>query len=94
MRALHASLLIFLGFVGSWAKGRGGGARCSVRTPQISPTDLHQHCAEGWPEGLGLLPSWLTPCSSDSITQPHGSRGKYSKKQMNPGRKGTPSCEK
>lgn len=33
-------------------------------------------------------------CSPDSITQPHGSRVKCSKKQINPERKGAPRREK
>lgn len=60
-----------------------------MRAPQLSPLTVLRAGLRGR-AAVQLVDS----CSSDSITQPHGSRVKCSKKQMNPERKGAPSREK
>lgn len=66
-----------------------------MKAPKISLTNLLQHFAEDWPEGLVLLPSLLTLLAIQMpSTQPCGSRDECSKEKKNPERTGTLGCEK
>lgn len=93
MRGLLASLLIPRDLLGAGLRAEEGVQGTVCGPHRSAPLTCFSTVLRAGLRGQAAA-QLVDSCSSDSITQPHGSRVKCSKKQINPERKGAPRREK
>lgn len=93
MRGLRASLLIPRDLLGAGLRAEEGVQGTVCGPHRSAPLPCFSTVLRAGLRGRAAA-QLVDSCSPDFITQPHGSRVKCSKKQINPERKGAPRREK